>query len=115
MLSFGDFKKHEINKVIRNKDPLGLNTDINMSVNNPDTAVNNSDIAIESYMTIKTNMDDEAILPKTKMAHNAIPHYLRAGNLNNSADTSTKEENNSPTLQVNSKSLRSTRSVSGGN
>ena len=68
---------------------------------------------IESYTTIKTNMDDEAILPKTNMVHDAIPHFLRAGNFNNSADTKyTKEENNSPTLQVNSRSLRS---VSSGN
>ena len=34
MLSFGDYKKNEIAELIRNKDPLGLNTDINMSINN---------------------------------------------------------------------------------
>ena len=112
MLSFGDFKKNEITKLIGNKDPLGLNSDINMSTNNSDTAV-------ESYNTIKTNMNDEAVLPntesnsKTKMAHDKILHYLRAGNFNNSTDTN-KDENNTPTLQVNSRS-RSLRSVSSGN
>ena len=65
MLSFGDFKKNEITKLIRNKDLLGLNTDLNMSMNNSDTAINNSDIAIENYTPIKINMDDEVILPKT--------------------------------------------------
>ena len=47
------------------------------------------------------------------MVHDAIPHYLRPGNFNNSTDTN-KDENNIPTLQVNSKS-RSLRSVSSGN
>ena len=110
MLFFGNFKKNEITKSIRNKDLLGLNSDINMSINNSDTA-------IESYTTTKTNTNDEAILPntesKTNMVHDAIPHYLRAGNFNNSADTN-KDENNSPTLQENSRS-RSLRSVSSGN
>ena len=100
MLSFGDFKKNEIAKLINNKDPLGLNSNINMSTNNSDTA-------IESYTTIKPNTKDEVILPntemKTKMVHDAIPHYLRAGNCNNSTDTN-KDENNTPTLQVNSRS-----------
>ena len=55
------------------------------------------------------------ILPKTitNMVHDEIPHYLRARNFNNSADTkNTKDENNSPILQVNSRHLRS---VSSGN
>ena len=54
MLSFGDFKKIETTELIRKKDPLGLNADIN-----------NSDI--ESYTTIKTNTktsSEKAILPK---------------------------------------------------
>ena len=46
MLSFGDFKKNEITELIGNKDPLGVNSDINIS---------NSDI--ESYTTIKTNTE----------------------------------------------------------
>ena len=98
-----------IAKLIGNKDPLGLDFDINMSTNNLDTA-------IESYTTIKTNKD-ETILPntemKTKMEHDAIPHYLRAGNCNNRAVTN-KDENNTPTLQVNSR-CRPLRSVSSGN
>ena len=110
MLSFGNFKKNEITELIGNKEPLGLNSDINMSRNNSDTD-------IESYTTIKTNTEtpsEEAISPKTNMAHDAVLHYLRAGNFKNSADTkNTKEyENISPTLQVNPGSLRS---VSSGN
>ena len=74
-------------------------------------SINNSNTSIESYTTIKTNIEttsEEAILPKTNMVYDAIPHYLRAGNFNNSADTkSTKDENISPILQVNSRSLRS--------
>ena len=57
MLSFGDFRKNEITELIWNKDPLGLNSDIN-----------NSDI--ESYTTIKTNtktQSEEAILPEKEM------------------------------------------------
>ena len=50
---------------------------------------------------------------KTKMAHDAIPHYIRAGNCNNSTNTN-KDEDSTPTLQVNSKS-RPVRSVSSGN
>ena len=112
MLSFGDFKKNEITDLIGNKDPLGLNSDINMNRSNSDTDR-------ESYTTIKTNtetLSEEAILPsKTNMTHDAIPHYLKAGNFNNSADTTiTKEDENiSPTLQVNP--IRSLRSASSGN
>ena len=50
---------------------------------------------------------------KTKMVHDTIPHYLRAGNCNNSANTN-KDEVSTPTLQVNPKS-RTIRSVSSGN
>ena len=50
---------------------------------------------------------------KTNMAHDAIPHYLRAGNCNNSANTN-KDEDGTPTSQVNSKS-RPIRSISSGN
>ena len=105
MLSFGDFKKNEITELIGNKDPLGLNSDINMSRNNSDTD-------IESYTTIKTNTEtpsEKTISPsKTNMVFDAIPHYLKAGNFNSSADTkNTKEDENiSPTLQVNPRSLR---------
>ena len=92
MLSFGDFKKNEITELTSNKDPLGLDSDIN------------------SYTTIKTTQ--EAISPeKTNMEYDAIPHYLKAVNFNNSTDTNenkTKEDENiCPTLQVNP--LRSLR------
>ena len=59
MLSFGDFKKNEFTELIRNKDPLGLNSYIIMNRNNSDTD-------IESYTIIKTNtesLSEEAILP----------------------------------------------------
>ena len=52
-------------------------------------------------------------MEKTKMVHDAIPHYLRAGNCYNSANTN-KDEDGTPTLQVNSKS-RPIRSISSGN
>ena len=71
-----------ITEIIRNKDPLGLNSDINMNRSNSD---------IESYTTVKTNaetLSKEAVSPdKTDMQYDAIPHYLKAGNFNNSADT----------------------------
>ena len=70
MISFGDFKKDEITELISNKDPLGLNSDI------------------ESYTTIKSKGAILSEEDKTNMAYDAIPHYLKAVNLNNSADTS---------------------------
>ena len=68
------------------------------------------------------DLSQEAISPdkrddKTNMEYHAIPHYLKAGNFSNSADTNknkTKEEENiSPTFQVNP--IRVLRSVSIGN
>ena len=53
MPSFGDFKKNEINNLIGNKDPLSLNSDINKSKNDSDTA-------IQSYTTIKTNIETQS-------------------------------------------------------
>ena len=50
------------------------------------------------------------------MKYDAILHYLKAGNFNNSTDTKNKtkeDENISPTLQVNP--VRSLRSASSGN
>ena len=80
----------------------------------------NSNTAIESCKTIKSTKitsKEEAISPntemKTKMVHDAIPHYIRAGNCNNSTDTN-KDEENTLTLQVNSRS-RPLRSLSIGN
>ena len=73
MLSFGDFKKSELTELTKNKDPLGLNSDMN---------INNSDI--ESNTTIKINTEtpsEEAISPdKTNTEYDAIPHYLKAVN-----------------------------------
>ena len=108
MLSFGDFKKKKL-LLISNKDSLGLNSEV------------------DSYTTIKydaksQDLSQEAILPdkgndKTNMKQDAILHYLKVVNFNNSADTNknkTKEEENiSPTLQVNR--IRSLRSVTSGN
>ena len=54
-------------------------------------------LIISSEMLPNTEM-------KTKMVHDAIPHYLRAENCNSSTDTN-KDENNTPPL----------RSVSSGN
>ena len=112
MLSFGDFKKNEIANLIRNKDPLGLYPDIDKSNNSSDTTINN--INTNKPMEIKSK--DEVMLPektKTNMAHDVIPHYIRAGNCNNSANTN-KDEEGTPTLRVNSKS-RPMRSISSGN
>ena len=63
---------------------------------------------------MKIKSKDEAMLPeKTNMVHDAISHYIRAGNCNNSTNTN-KDEEGTPTLQVNSKS-RPIKSVSSGN
>ena len=50
---------------------------------------------------------------ESNMSHDVIPQYLKAGNCNNSANTN-KEDEGTPTLQVNSKS-RPVRSISSGN
>ena len=63
-------------------------------------------------MKIKSK-DEAMLLEKTNMVHDTIPHYIRAGNCNNSAITN-KDEEGTPTLQVNSKS-RPIRSISCGN
>ena len=110
MFSFGDFKNNEIADLIGNKDPLGLDPDIekgNYSSNITTNQLNN-------MKTKEIPSKDEAIMPEeSNMAHDAIPHYLKAGNCNNSANTN-KEDEGTPTLQVNSKS-RHIRSKSRGN
>ena len=61
-------------------------------------------------------MPEEAV--QTNMEYNAFLHYLKsAANFNNSADTKdTKDENTSPTLQVNNPIInRPLHSVSSGN
>ena len=110
MLSFGNFKKNEINNLIGNKDPLGLYPDIDKSNNSSDTTINHINNSKPKEIHSK---DEVMLLEKTNMAHDAIPHYLRAGNCNNSANTN-KDEDGTPTSQVNSKS-RPIRSISSGN
>ena len=110
MFSFGDFKHNEIADLIRNKDPLGLNLDIEMDNQSSIITNNQPDNSINNEIPSK----DEAIMPEeSNMAHDAIPHYLKVGNCNNSANTN-KEDEGTPTLQVNSKS-RPIRSISSGN
>ena len=110
MFSFGNFNCKEIADLIGNKDPLGLESDLQKS----DLS---SEIANNQQNNCKNNAissQDEAMrLDESNMVHDAIPHYLKSGNCNNSANTS-KEEENTPTLQVNSKS-RPIRSISSGN
>ena len=65
-VTFGDFKPNELYQLINNKDPLGLNQDI------------------ESYFTMEGSNSNskattsEASEPKTSnMEYDAIPHYLK--------------------------------------
>ena len=110
MLSFGNFKKNEIANVIGNKDPLGLYPDTDQSNHSFDTLINETN----NSKTKEIPSRDEAMLPEeTNMAQGAIPHYLRAGNCNNGANTN-KDEEGTPTSQVNPKS-RHIRSISSGN
>ena len=106
MFSFGDFKTHEIADLINDKDPLGLYSDIDEG--NQSSNITNNQVNKE----IPSN-DEAMMLGESNMAHNVIPHYLRAGNCNNSANAN-KEDEGTPTLQVNSKS-RPIRSISSGN
>ena len=112
MFSFGNFNSKEIANLIGSKDPLGLESYSQKSnfsseiTNNQQNNCKNNEIPSQ----------DEAMRPdESNMVHDAIPHYLKSGNCNNSANTSKdKEEENTPTLQVNSKS-RPIRSISSGN
>ena len=79
-VSFGDFKLNEISKLIRNKDPLGLNTDV------------------EHYSTIKKKSEAPLNTPDANRATNAeeskkeydvILHYLKFKNLNNNKSYNT--------------------------
>ena len=110
MFSFGNFNCKEIADLIGNKDPLGLDSDIQKSNVSSDTANNQQNNCINNA---NPSQDEVMMLDKSNMVHNAIPHYLKSGNCNNSANTS-KEEEITPTLQVNSKS-RPIRSISSGN
>ena len=110
MFSFGDFNCKEIADLIGNKDPLGLNLDIEKGNKSSKTAENQQDNSINNEIPSK---DEAIMLEESNMAHDAIPHYLKVGNCNNSLNTN-KEEEGTPTLQVNSKS-RPIRSISSGN
>ena len=110
--SFGNFKLNEISELIGNKDPLGLNTDIE----------NYSTIKNKSKSVAPLNMPDANQATdawESKMEYDAIPHYLKlAANFNNNTDTNSKEntENTSPTLPVNNPIInRLLHSVSSGN
>ena len=110
MFSFGNFKHNEIADLIRNKDPLGLDPDIEKGNQSSNITNNQPDNSTNKEIPSK----DEAIMPEeSNMVHDAIPHYLKAGNCNNSANTN-KEDEGTPTLQVNSKS-RPIRSISSDN
>ena len=114
MVSFDDFKPNELFQLIENKDPLGLNLDIESY-----STKNNSDT--ESYSTIN-NAEEQS-----KREYDAFPHYLKmasnlkVSNINNNADSNSnrekEKENTSPTLQVNpiNTNNRPSHSVSSGN
>ena len=107
-VTFGDFKPNELSQLINNKDPLGLNEDI------------------ESYFT-REGSNLKASEPSTSsMEYDAIPHYLKMmssmaslgnqenmhinpniqQNTNNNADSTGEEnkEDSIPTSQVNTHS-----------
>ena len=110
MFSFGDFNHKEIADLIGNKDPLGLESHPQES-NLSSVTTNNHQ---KNCKNNAISSQDEVMRPdESNMAHDAIPHYLKSGNCNNSANTS-KEEETTPTLQVNPKS-RPIRSISSGN
>ena len=74
-VSFGDFKPHEIYNLIENKDPLGLNKDI------------------EGHPTINNQQ-----LSEKHMKYDAIPHYikmastLKMSTVNKNADSNPESE-----------------------
>ena len=111
-VTFGDFKPNELSRLINNKDPLGLNEDI------------------ESYFTSEGSNSkaiSEASEPKaSSMEYDAIPHYLKMTSsmaflndqenvqinpniqqiINNNADSKAEEnkEDSLPISQVNTHS-----------
>ena len=100
-ITFDDI--NDILEHIQNKDPLGLN----------------SDIEIDSYQVAKSKAPLK--IPLEKMdKYDVILHYLKsADNINTSPDTDHTTKNTSPTLQVNSNILstktRPVNSISSGN
>ena len=79
-VSFGDFKPDEIYHLIENKDPLGLNNDI------------------EGHSTIKNNLLNSEESEKN-MEYDTILHYIKMAstlkmtNVNNNADSNTEQDN----------------------
>ena len=99
-ITFGDFN-NAILELIQNKDPLGLNSDI------------------DSYKTALSEapleMPSDTEMKMEEYHYDAIPHYLKsAANVNNTTHTDTKT---SPTLQVNAPNInkRPIHSVSSDN
>ena len=99
MFSFGNFNSKEIANLIGSKDPLGLDSFSQKSNDSSETTNNQQN----NYKNNEIPSQDEVMWPdESNMAHDTIPHYLKSGNCNNSANTSKdKEEENTPTLQVN--------------
>ena len=111
MFSFGNFNSKEIANLIGSKDPLGLESYSQKSNFSSETTNNQQN----NWKSNEIPSQDEVMqLDESNMAHDAIPHYLKSGNCNNSAKTSKdKEEENTLTLQVNKS--RPIRSISSGN
>ena len=63
-VTFGDFKPNELSKLINNKDPLGLNEDIESYFTNEGS---------NSKATISEASEPRA----SSMEYDAIPHYLK--------------------------------------
>ena len=114
-VTFGDFKPNEISQLINNKDPLGLNADI-------DSYFTREGSNLEAITTSEATIEPNT----SSMEYDAIPHYLKImssmvpknnqenmninpniqENTNNSADSKPEEskEDSTPTLQVNTQS-----------
>ena len=81
LVSLGDFKPNEISQLIENKDPLGLNADIDSY----STIKNNT----QTYQNAESNSEE----PEINMEYDAILHYLKmvpaltASNINNNANS----------------------------
>ena len=96
LVSLGDFKPNEISQLIENKDPLGLNADIDSY----STIKNNT----QTYQNAESNSEE----PEINMEYDAILHYLKmvpaltASNINNNAN-SNKATNKSTDKEIQNK------------
>ena len=106
-VSFGNFKPNEISQLIENKDPLGLNVDI------------------DSYntQTYAQNAQNNSEEPEINMEYDAILHYLKmvpalkTSNTNNADSnkaTDKEKQNKEDTTPVSQVNIRLT-SISSGN